>query len=452
MAKGRAAGAQADETRGTDGPAMFVGSLLRDIPSGEAAPVGERKAAGAERKAAERAERKGRKAAERRAAEAAARAQIPVAEPVGLTRPKARHALMVMTFVATFLLPTALSAWYLWNRAEDQFASYVGFSIRAEDVSAAVEGLFGGFGLGAQTGAETDADIVYDYIRSQQLVERIDARLDLRSVWSGPHEDDPIYALAPDASLEELVDYWNRQVSVSLDSASNLLELRVLAFDPESARTIAGAVFEESSATINRLTAIAREDATRYAREELERSLERLKDARAALLRFRNDNRIVDPVQDLTLLMGVLNSLQGQLAEAFIELDLLRDTTRTGDPRLVQAEQRIGAIEARIEQERAKFGGGEESGAYSQLVGEYERLSVDLEFAEAAHNAALTSYDAALSEAQRQSRYLAAYIGPTTAQTAEYPRRALILLLISTFLFMAWAIAMLAWYSVRDRR
>ncbi|MBM2575607.1 sugar transporter [Jannaschia sp. Os4] len=410
----------------------------------------------AEAKAAKAAAKAEAKVAERAEKAKAAKPPPAVRPPARPSAPRGRHVLMVMTLIVGVILPSIMAAWYLWTRATDQYASYIGFSIRAEDVTSSIESVFGGLGgLGAATGAETDADIVHDYARSQELVQRLDERLDLRAIWSPPHDEDPVFALAPDASLEDLVDYWGRMVSVALDSSSNLLEVRVLSFDPEDSRAIALAVFEESSATINRLTAIAREDATRYAREELERALERLKDARAQLLRFRSDNQIVDPLQDLTVLLGVLNSLQGQLAEAFIELDLLQDATREGDPRLVQAQQRIDAIQARIDLEREKFGGRTDGGGatdYSRLVGEYERLSVDLEFAQAAYAAALTALDAAQAEAQRQSRYLAAYVGPTLAETPAYPRRPLLLALVVVFLFVTWATIMLAWYSVRDRR
>lgn len=90
--------------------------------------------------------------------------------------------------------------------------------------------------------------------------------------------------------------------------------------------------------------------------------------------------------------------------------------------------------------------------SYVTLVGEFERLAVDQEFAERAYLSALAGYDIALAEAQRQSRYLAAYVTPTVAERAEYPQRWIIFLIVSTFLLIGWSILMLVFYSVRDRR
>ena len=85
-------------------------------------------------------------------------------------------------------------------------------------------------------------------------------------------------------------------------------------------------------------------------------------------------------------------------------------------------------------------------------VGDYERLVTDREFAEKANVTALASYDAAVAESRRKSRYLAAYMLPTLAETPLYPRRQMVLTMIALFLFLSWAIAVLVYYSVKDRR
>jgi capsular polysaccharide transport system permease protein len=244
-------------------------------------------------------------------------------------------------------------------------------------------------------------------------------------------------------------------VTIYYDAGTGLMEVRVLAFDPVEAQAISTALFDESSAMINGLTAIAREDATRYAREDLDRAVEGLKEARAALTEFRARTQIVDPNADIQGQMGLLNTLQAQLANALIELDLLSANAREGDPRIRQAEERIAVIENRIAAERAKFGAGEADGsrgAYATLINEYEGLIVDREFAETSYVAALTNFNAAQAEALRQSRYLAPHIRPTLAESSEYPQRGMLLGVLALILFMGWSILVMLYYSIKDRR
>jgi capsular polysaccharide transport system permease protein len=277
----------------------------------------------------------------------------------------------------------------------------------------------------------------------------------LDGIWSTVStEHDPVFAYDPRGSIEDLHSHWDRKVDIIYDSGTQLIEMRFLAFEPEDAQVIAVAVLDESTAMINNLSALAREDAVGYAREDLEASLARLRIARQALTLFRNRTQIVDPTIDTQHQMGVLVTLQQQLADALVEGDLLRDTTSAGDPRIAQANRRVEVIQNRIDAERQKLGLGNEGEGgvvFADLVGEYEGLIVDREFAEVAYTTALASFDGAQAEARRQSRYLAAHVQPTLAQKAQYPERLKFILLITLFCTLTWCVLCLVYYSLRDR-
>ena len=374
--------------------------------------------------------------------------EYPVA---GMGRRRARHWAAILSFALFVVLPACLWGWYLWERAADQYASHVAFSVRAEESGSSIE-LLGG--VTELSGASsTDTDILYEFLQSQALVQRIDAELDLRAIWSRVSAArDPIFAYHAPGTIEDLVIHWRRMVRIGYDSATGLIDIRVLAFVPGDARLIAETIAQQSSVMINDLSATAREDAIRYARDERDRAEARLGEARVAMTAFRNRTQIVDPTIDTQGQMGLVTNLQAQLAEALIELDLLRDTTRASDPRIEQAERRIAVIEDRIEAERAVLGAAGDGTAFADLVDEYERLAVDLEFAQESFTAALAGYDFALAEAQRQSRYLATHIRPTLAEAAQYPARAVLLALGTGFLFLSWAVLVLVGYALRDRR
>lgn len=350
------------------------------------------------------------------------------------------------------MVPAALTGFYLYTVAVDQYASKVGFSVRREDSSSALGVLSGLTSL--SNSSSSDTDILYEFIQSQKLVLDIDDDLDLRNIWSKPVAD-VIFSITPNASVEELVEYWNRMVRISYGAGSGLIEVEVLAFDAEDATTISQTLFDKSSQMINELSDIARQDAIRYAREELDEALERLKEARAVVTKFRNVNQIVNPEIDIQTQAGLLGNLQNQQAQTLIEIDLLEGTVSNADPRMVQATRRLEVIENRIVQERRKLGVGgtaADGTAFADLLGDYERLVVDREFAEKSYVSALATYDGALAESRRKTRYLAAYMEPTRAETPQYPKRLTLLVLISLFLALIWSVMVLVVISVRDRR
>lgn len=376
----------------------------------------------------------------------AAKRSGPVA---GEARFRPRHRFVVLSLVVVVLLPLLVSAAYLWGVAKDQYASTVGFSVRREDASAAAD-ILGGL-TSLTKSSSSDTDILYEYLRSQKMVADMDARLNLRDMWSKP-TGDPVFTLARDGTVEDLMDYWQRMVRTSYDSTTGLIEVRVLAFDPADANLIAQALLDESARMINDLSAAAREDAVRYAREDLAAAEDRLRNAREALTAFRVKNQIVDPSTDFQTQAGLVGTLENQLAEAQIEIDLLAGVSEN-DPRLVQAKRRAEVILARIAAERAKVGAdGAGMRDLAALAADYERLVVDREFAEKAYVAALSAYDSTRAESQRISRYLAAHVLPTTAEVSRYPERLTILGLMALFLGLIWAIGTLIGYSLKDRR
>lgn len=393
--------------------------------------------------------------------------KMKVAPPVGKATPKWRHRAIVLTFVAIVVLPVTLVALYLTLRAHDRYVSHVAFSVRSENTSSAMEML--GEIAEISGSSSSDTDILYNFIKSEEMVRALDAKLDLRAMWSKPGSrwwhigEDPYYAYHPPGTIEDLTHYWGRMVKVYSDSGTGLLDVEAQAFSPEEANALTNAIFDESSEMINRLSQIAREDKIGYARTELEAAVERLKSSRSALTQFRNDNQIVDPQSLIEGQVGLLSSLQGQLAQSLIELDTLRQITRENDPRMIETERRVEVISTRITAERKKLGlsgpvsQDSDSEApketnYANIVGDYERLAVDQQFAEQSYMAALTAYDTAQAEAIRQSRYLAAHIRPSMPERSTQPDSGLLLSLLALILSMVWILLVLVGYALRDRR
>ena len=362
-----------------------------------------------------------------------------------------RHRGLLWSFVLIVILPAAIAAGYLYLIAKDQFASTLGFTVRKEETSVSAD-LFTGLGRTLGASSSSESDILYAFIRSQDIVAKIDAELDLRSLYSVHYASDPLMGFNPEGTIEDLTDYWQRMLKISYDTGTGMMEVAAIAFTAEDAKAIATAIYDQSTVMINALSDQARLDATRYAAEDLTRAEDRLRDIREALTEFRTRNQIVDPEADVAEQMGLLTTLQAQLAEALIDFDLLSGTVRDGDPRLDQITRRIEVIRARIDEERGKFGAGENGDpAYATTIAEYERLAADREFAELAYGAARQAYDGAIAEAQRQSLYLGSYIQPTLAERASYPRREVILGLILLFTTLGWAVMALIYYSLRDR-
>jgi capsular polysaccharide transport system permease protein len=354
-------------------------------------------------------------------------------------------------FLLIVVLPTLSYSWYLWSRAADQYESDIGFGSRTEEGPSTFNFVGALTGAG-QTGSK-DMDILNQFVVSQELVTKIDAELDLKAIWSKPAAD-PLNAFHKDGTIEDLVSYWERMVLVDYDTATGLMNLRVFAFDPADAQRIANSILRESTAIINQLSQTAQEDTTRYSKQMLAETEQKLAAARLAVLDYQVKNNIVDPSNVVSNQLTVVATLVQELANTQVELDMLEGTVPEGDPRVSIMRRRLEVIENRIAAERAKVGAASspDQPGYATLLAEFERLKVEQDFAQQAYLSALAAHDQALADAQKKTRYLATYVAPTLAEAPTAPNRPVHAALAALIGFLIWSVTVLTYYALRDRR
>lgn len=223
--------------------------------------------------------------------------------PARKAKLKRRHVGLMLSVVFIIILPVLTTAFYLMVFAKDQYASKVGFTIRQEETGTASE-LMGGLSNILGGGAQGHADLLFEYVQSQEVVERVSQEFNLLEHYSQTWPMDPIFSLWPTATIEDLLWFWGRMVRITYDKSSGLMLVQVRARDPANAQNIAQMIVAVSERMINRLNETARRDATRNAEADLEAALERLRAAREGLAEFRARTQIVDPQADIQGRMG----------------------------------------------------------------------------------------------------------------------------------------------------
>jgi capsular polysaccharide transport system permease protein len=374
-----------------------------------------------------------------------------IGRTVGEARMRPRHYGVLALFVLMVVLPTLSYSWYLWTRAADQYESTLGFGSRTEEAASTFA--FLGALTGTSQSGSKDMDILYQFVVSQELVQKIDAELDLRAMWARP-VGDPMNAFNPQGTIEDLVQFWQRMVRADYDNVTGLMTLTVRAFDPQDARRIGEAVLRESTDVVNQLSKTAQDDLTRYSKKMLDEMQQKLAEARLAVLDYQVRNNIVDPSNVVASQVTVVASLNQELANAQVERDLLDGTVPATDLRLVTLNRKIEVIENRIAVESAKVGAAPSQGSpgYATLVAEFGKLQVEQEFAQQAYLSAMAAHDQAMADAQKKTRYLATYLAPTLAEASTVPNRLAHAALTALIGFLAWAIVVLTYYALRDRR
>jgi capsular polysaccharide transport system permease protein len=318
------------------------------------------------------------------------------------------------------LAPTLLAAAYFYLLASPQYVSEARFVVRSRaDAPQLSLGMVLSAAVGGAGQSGTEAHSVRDFLLSHDAVMRVHERLDLVAIW-GREEADPIARLRYD-DPERLTRYYNGMVTASYDTTTGVVTLRVRSFRPEDSKAIAETLLALSEDLVNRLSARAREDALRVAREEVAIAERRVLDSREALTRFRERQQDLDSAGSAQAAVQTIAQLEAALVAAQAELRERMAFMRPDNAALQVTRNRIAALERQIAEERSRRTQGE--GALAQQLATFERLMLEREFADRQLASATASLETARMEAQRQQLYLARVVEPNLAVYPLYPRK-----------------------------
>lgn len=354
---------------------------------------------------------------------------------------------LLLQVAAFVLLPTLMAAVYYLVIATPRYVSQAQLTVHGASTSSAA-GLGSLFGSVIASAEAPHLLVVEEYIRSPALLRTLDQWLDLRGHYAQP-DADYLSRLAPDASEEDFHEYFLSRIKLWSDSARQVMTLQVQAFDPNFAKAAAQAIVILSEDLINSMSDKIREDMLSGARRELERSEEKLRTTRIAVMEFRIRNKDFDPRQSAGVLEGISGTLEAQLVAARAELAQAGSYMRANSAPVAALKAKVKALEEQLVDARERLVGqaGQQALPYTTTLLEYETLRIDEEFAKTMHQTALTALETARAEADRKHAYLLDFVSPTLPDAATEPDAflgvlttfvvALLLLLISRFVMAA---------------
>jgi capsular polysaccharide transport system permease protein len=326
-------------------------------------------------------------------------------------------------FLLLVLLPTALVGAYYAGYAADLYESEARFQIRGRGASSG-GGAGGGIaslaGMAAMRSGADEAQAVKNFVDSHDAIAGLRRTLDLVGIWRRPEADMFARLWWEEPEAERLLRYYRSRVKLDYDMETGVSTLRVLAFRPGDAQTIAAELLRMSEELVNRFSLRSIEDQMRVARQDVANAEARVLAAREAITAFREREQALDPTRSAGAALETIGRLEASLSQARAELQERRAFMRPDNPQIQVLNNRIAALSAQIATERGRVTRGDE--ALTQQVAGFERLQLEREFADRQLASATASLEQARSDAQRQQIFLMRVAEPNMPEHALYPQ------------------------------
>lgn len=353
-------------------------------------------------------------------------------------------------FFGIVLIPWLLVVIYVLLLAHPRYVSTA--EVVVKQVSDSSVPAAGGLSalLGVNSTSKDDATYLTAFILSNDMVKRLDERFHFRQSY---HLDgfDPIYEISPDASQEELLEYFASRVQVSLNEQTSVLTISTEGFTPEFAQKLNEAILQESEKFVNRISQQVAQEQLNFAQKQLLEAQERLNQSKEALLAYQNKNQIFDPQINAQVVNQLIGTLQVQLASLETEERQLLSYLNPDAPQVVSVRSQISAIKKQIKDEKAKLTSANSDKLNRQTV-QFETIKSDVEFASELYKLSLTSLEKARLEAFRKMKNLIVISSPYQAEEPLYPRRAYVILTSLALLLIFYGFVRLVIAVIQDHR
>jgi len=345
-------------------------------------------------------------------------------------------------------IPTLIATIYFGLFASDVYISESRFAIRSAKASTSTSGLAAILSSPMVSGGGQDTVVVADYTHSQDMLQRVQEKLNIRSHFSS-NDVDRLSRLSEHATQEELLDYFKEHVVLLRDTSSDVLTLKVRTYDPGMSKQLAELIIKLNEELVNDLSTRIEKDALQSAHEEVDRATQKVHSASQQITRFQNENSSLNPAQESSAILGMVTGIETKLVEARAELTEKRAFMRETSPEIVSIKNRVNALARQLRIEKGRVVGGEGQ-QMNNLIENYQPLMLEQELAQQQYSSALASLELARVEAQRKKQYLITFIRPNLPDQALEPRRFREVLTVMLFSFLLYLIGGLMWSALKD--
>jgi capsular polysaccharide transport system permease protein len=184
-----------------------------------------------------------------------------------------------------------------------------------------------------------------------------------------------------------------------------------------------------------------------YAADEVKLATDKATTAAVALFEYRSKHEVFEPDKQAAIQLESVAKIQEELIATEAQLAQVQKLS-PNNPQIGGLESRAATLRHAIETEAAKVTSA--NGSFSARAPNFERLTLEMEFADKQLGVALADLETARSEALRQQLYLDRLVQPNLPDKAMEPRRIRSVFTVFLIGLISWGMVSLLVAAIRE--
>lgn len=303
--------------------------------------------------------------------------------------------------------------------------------------------------VGVPSANRADQLLLREYLLSVDMLKKLDAALDLRSHYSDSSRDLISRMWFKDGSMEWFHRHYLSRTKVKYDDFSGVLRISAQAYDPATAKAISSMLVQEGERYMNQIGHELAETQVSFLAAQVNQAQQRFQKAREVLLAFQNSKGLVSPQSTAESIGVIIGKLEEQRTQLQTQLASLPKNLRRDHPNILMLKQSIDAVNRQIAQEKARLA-APSGQTLNYTVEEFQRLQMEVGFAQDIYKAALGGLEKGRTDATRMLEKVSVLQMPTLPEYPLEPRRSYNTVVTLLFALLIAGILKLLESIVRD--
>jgi capsular polysaccharide transport system permease protein len=296
---------------------------------------------------------------------------------------------------------------YFFSVGRNRYLVESSFIVRLPQAPAATgTTLFGGTLAGpVMLGSLEDGRFLAVYLTSPEVMRRVFLQLNPEDTWARS-ERDPLAGLPKGASFDEQLAFFRRQVFITPQDLSGVINLTTVGLDPAPAYRLNQLLLQEAERFLNSTNQEISLNQQQFFEAEIDRARDRLNKETLAFNTFKNQFGEFDPAQTASATSGFITEMESRLVDLKVEeASLKRQFKDHSTPEVAYLTDQVRELERQIREERDLLV-NPEGKDINRIVAEGLKLETEVTLATEALKSAITAADGNRQRVQQQLKFL----------------------------------------------
>lgn len=305
------------------------------------------------------------------------------------------------------------SAIYFFSIGRNRYQVESSFIVRLPQAPGGATGTLLGTTLAGPTmlGSLEDGRFLAVYLTSPEVMKRVFLQLKPEQSW-GRQPGDPLAGLPENATTDQQLAFFRRQVSVVPQDLSGVINLTTIGLQPDASYRLNQLLLQEAEDFLNRTNQSISLNQQEFFEQEVDRARERLDKANDELNAFKNQYGEVNLSQAASASSSFITELETKLVDLRVrEAALKRQFRDPTTPEVAFVTDQVRELERQIREERDLLV-NPEGRDLNRLLAESSKLETEVLLATEALKGAINSADGSRQRVQQQLKFLVRLADP----------------------------------------